>query len=174
MKDIILLTIVVILAIGFVALFLFLAQKQEEVNLANIATNADKQININESTNASEEINENANTINTNNQTEEITFKNFFKVVYLAKFTGGSNPPVVSEFNINDKIVMSVRIVAGLKTELKMQPKIYKGDKLISDNGSVEILDGEVGLQNPGKKGDYELRLFVDDTLIKTITFKIS
>jgi len=170
-KDIILLSIVIILAVCLAVLFLFLIPKQEEIGLVNITVNTNKQSNINESANVNVGANENENT---NTQIEEITFEKFFKVVYLAKFAGGSNPPVVSEFNINDKIVMSVRVVAGLKTELKMQPKIYKDDKLISDDGPVEILDGEVGLKNPSNKGDYELRLFVDDTLVKTVTFKIN
>lgn len=172
-KDIIIITVVLILAIGVVALFLFLAQKQEEIGLANIATNTNRQSNINESTNANTEVNDNVNVINADSQTEPITFENFFKVVYLAKFTGQSSPPVATEFSTNDKIVMSVRTIEGSKTEEKMYPKIYKGDKLISDAVPIEILSGEVGLENPGKKGDYELKLFVDNTLVKTLTFSI-
>lgn len=172
-KDIIIIIVIVILAIGLICLFLFLSQKEEKISLTNFAVSKNESVqNINlENTNIG--INENVNISNTNIQKEEITFEKFFRVVYLAKFIGESNPPVATEFAKDDKIVMSVRVMEGLKTDLKMYPKIYKGDKLMTDSEPIEILDGEVGLNNPGKNGDYEVRLFVDETLVKTLTFKI-
>lgn len=175
-KDILLLIIIILIAIAAVLLVL---SKKENINVSNVTVIANKEANnegnINNNFNTDSEIVQNSNNnLNQNINNKEITFENFFKAAYLAKFTGQSDPPIGSEFATSDKIVASVRVAENLKTESKMNFKIYKDEKLISETGELEILNGEVGLKNPGKKGDYIIKLFVDNILVKSLPFKIN
>lgn len=178
-KDIILLIILGLLVITLVVVFLFLTQEKNTTNSTTLFNSEENNQNINEEINNinisnSNNNSENINDTNQNINKEVINFENFFKLVYLAKFTGQSEPPVSNEFIQTDNIVASAKLVENLKTDLKMNFKIYKDEKLISETGEIEILNGEVGLKNPSKKGDYIVELFVDNILIKSLPFKIN
>ena len=171
-KDIILLLIIVIIAGALVFVFLFFANREVVSNDANLLV---KSSNSETAKEVEVLLNNNATSVNVNKEenSQSIIFENFFKAAYLAKFTGSSNLPVTDTFNINDKMVLSVRVATNLQTDLKMKVKIYNGSQEISATPEIDILVGEVGLNNPGKKGDYEARLSVNNVVVGTYSFTI-
>lgn len=171
-KDIILISVILILSGALIYIFILLTNQK----ITSSNTNSLVQLS-NDNTNSEMDVLSNNNTDSINTNTEEknqdIKFENFFKAAYLAKFTGRSNLPVTDTFNINDKMVLSVRVVTNLQTDLKMKVRIYHSSKEISATPEIDILDGEVGLKNPGKKGDYEARLSVNNIVVGTYSFTI-
>ena len=171
-KDIILIVIIVILAGALVSAFLIFANQEIAYSNANISGQSSHK-NTNDGSDVLLNNNEAISNINTGEKSQTVKFDNYFKAAYLAQFTGRSNPPVDNEFNKDDKIVLSVRVVTGLKTDLKMRVKIFRGSKEISTTPEITILDGEVGLENPGKTGDYEARLTVGNLAVGTYLFTV-
>ena len=96
-----------------------------------------------------------------------------FRIVYLANFTGASDPPVQNTFSLKEYIVLVVRLRDGVETDAQMTTNIYAGDKMIKSYPPIEILNGEIGLANPGKRGSYVVRVEVDGTTVQELPFRI-
>lgn len=171
-KNIILISVILILSGAII--YVFISLNSQKVTSSN--ANSLRELS-NDNINSEMDVlsNNNTDSVNTNaeEKNQDIKFENFFKLAYLAKFTGRSNPPVTDNFNINDKMVLSVRVVNNLQTDLKMEVKIYHGSQEISATSNIDILDGEVGLKNPGKSGDYEACLSVNNIVVGNYSFTI-
>ncbi|KKW01267.1 MAG: hypothetical protein A2898_02235 [Candidatus Kerfeldbacteria bacterium RIFCSPLOWO2_01_FULL_48_11] len=102
------------------------------------------------------------------------TFKQYFTVAYLGRFIGIPEPPPSVEFSKEDNIVLVVRIPEGLKTNDTLTMRIMKDNQLVSESPPIEILSGEIGIKNPGKRGRYVVELRVRDQSIFSLPFSIT
>lgn len=96
-----------------------------------------------------------------------------FRIVYLARFTGTANSPTVNTFSRDDHIILVVRLRDGLKTDALMTTNIYKADKMVKSYPPLEILNGEIGLENPGKAGAYTVRVAVGEKTLYELPFRV-
>ncbi len=101
------------------------------------------------------------------------SFSDYFHSAYMAKFTGKPRSPVQEKFQVNDNIVLVVQVKKGLQTKDRLGVQIYKGSALLKDQQGIEIVDGEIGLSSPGKKGSYTVSMVVNGQVLKELPFII-
>ncbi|MFA6908792.1 MAG: hypothetical protein WC289_02795 [Patescibacteria group bacterium] len=100
-------------------------------------------------------------------------YADFFRLTYIAKFTGAAEPDPLNTFTHDDRMILVVRTRPELKTKEMLRLSVVKGDKEISAVPPIEILNGEIGLQNPGFTGSYILRVIVGDTEVERLPFVV-
>ncbi|MFC1687397.1 hypothetical protein ACFL0L_02365 [Patescibacteria group bacterium] len=103
----------------------------------------------------------------------EPSFSDYYTVAYLGSFSGSPEPPIQTTFSEEDKIVLVTRATENNDTDKMLYARVYKDNELIFDSPPIEILGGEIGLINPSKKGEYTVRMVVDDQVIYELPFTI-
>jgi len=99
--------------------------------------------------------------------------KDIFESVFLASLSGAPALRPASSFHSDDTIVLALRTQQSYSGGDTLYPKVYRGEKLIADQGGIEIYSGEIEISNPVRPGTYVVRGEVEDELYFELPFTI-